>query len=774
MPDLEETRRTRFLLTSLVIGFVFILTLLLLAGAYPLLLAPPPTQTPTVTQTPTASATFTPTPAVTLTPSITPTPRPTFTPTPSLTPTETTTPTITPTPTGPPFPTQARPIPGFLGYKLQPWSPDQAQQLIDLLEYYPNRLSTNARGPDNAGFYESFTYAALAEQEALLRFPDAPQVKKWRWNLAYDLARTGNSQALDRYADLIVKALNQGEITPPGLSAWFHAQEPRLSLYLIQLKPPAGFTGSYLLEIRSQGSAYIWLLENQGHYSASVLANNFDFIHGTQSTSLLSDLTGDGIEEVAFYTTNQPGDFQLHPPQVFDLSQPTAEPLSFRPSQATTDIGMDFNNHWVIVKNDAGQNALQFQTDVFPACPVTIERTYQWNGEFFELTKEQYNVKTGLTNLSLCHFIVDHAAVNWGPEAAIQIMEKLLPGWPPAQDEQGNPYPTDARDEWRYRLGIYHALIGSMTAATRYMTDIVNNPVTVESRWIEPAKAFLSTYQRPDDIYRACTQAVNCDPAEALQLLIKQMPAKEQQDIMSYLAQNGVSLRATGTFDFNADGITERWFTVRHRPGEKLEFWILEQDQYGVQAVRVDTIESDLPSITYDNNKQDPPVIWLDSAIAFTFQRDPDSGEIYITHFIPPSTYPDRFKPAVVKARQALIDGKSPAEVKADLVALQTYPGLLCRATYSCDLYYYLLGLSSELAGDPRGAVDAYVRLWSDYSQSPLTLMARIKLQGPAVLITPTPTSGTGTLTITPTPGNTNTPTPTFTVTPSPTTGPYP
>jgi hypothetical protein len=133
----------------------------------------------------------------------------------------------------------------------------------------------------------------------------------------------------------------------------------------------------------------------------------------------------------------------------------------------------------------------------------------------------------------------------------------------------------------------------------------------------------------------------------------------------------------------------------------------------------------------------------------------------------------------VEKARQALfIDGKDPRAVKADLLALQVYPGLLCKATFSCDLYYYLLGLSSELAGDKHGAVDSYLRLWSDYSKSPYALMARLKLEGPALRLSPTPTSRPGTQTITPVPGITTTPTPTpnrtVTNTPTPTTGPYP
>jgi hypothetical protein len=135
---------------------------------------------------------------------------------------------------------------------------------------------------------------------------------------------------------------------------------------------------------------------------------------------------------------------------------------------------------------------------------------------------------------------------------------------------------------------------------------------------------------------------------------------------------------------------------------------------------------------------------------------------------------------------------------------LQEIPGLLCKATWSCDEYYYLLGLASELANDEISAADAYQFLWLNYSKSPFTQMARLKLiavggvQAPTITITLTPsstptitrTSGPSTSTptrtpITPTPTVTGTPptatpTPTATNTPSappistPTTGGYP
>jgi hypothetical protein len=105
-------------------------------------------------------------------------------------------------------------------------------------------------------------------------------------------------------------------------------------------------------------------------------------------------------------------------------------------------------------------------------------------------------------------------------------------------------------------------------------------------------------------------------------------------------------------------------------------------------------------------------------------------------------------------------------------------PGLLCKPTWSCDEYYYLLGLASELAGDEVSAVQAYQRLWLDYSKSPYTTMARLKLQitdtpftpvtpstTPSPTLSPMATQTTTTLTVTGTSG-----TPTATVTSATTT----
>jgi hypothetical protein len=752
----NDIKRTRFLITNLIIVSIFILTLVILVVSYPTLLAPEPTATSTITPTqlPTFTASPTvPTATITPTPTTTRTPRPTLTPTITPTPTKTLTPTPTVTATGPATLTPATPQLGEERYRLNTWTADDAAHLVDLMEYYPNTLSQKARGDDNAAYYAAFSYAVVAQQEALLRFPDAPQANQWRWGLAYDLARTGDSSAGKQYANLIAQALNRGEVNIRQLDTWFQTQEPRLGLNVIELKPISGYLSSYLLQVRGEGSAFIWLLETTGAFQTHMLTSDFDFVKAPKAYSIISDLTGDGNEEVAIYHASSPGTTSMIPPRVFSLAQVPARELNFLPSQATFDIGTDYVNYWAVIQNADGGNDLQFRGNAFPACPVTLMQTFHWNGEAFERTDKQFEVTPPAADtLGYCQAIVDHAANFWGPEAATQIMETLLPEWPPAVDEQGKPLPPDARDEWRYRLGIYQALSGNEQSAVQTLQSVYDNPTSVDSNWVIPAKKFLDLYQKPEDIYKACVQTELCNPADAIRYLIGTLSAEQYPDAYQYLWQSGVTLGASGYFDFDQDGETERWFTVRPHPGEKLEFWILTPSKTQVHALLVASIDSTRPDLSLQPETQ-PTVTWLDSTVAFSLQRDPDTLVPYLTYYPLQYVWPNRYLDGLQADEKALFSGADPSQVANDLLNLQENPGLLCAPYWTCDPYYYLLGLSSELAGEERQAVSAYLYLWWNYSKSPFTTMSRLKLVTGATFITETPP-----VTFTPTPPSTPTP----------------
>jgi hypothetical protein len=797
----DEAKRIRFLLTNLVILFIFVLTLVFLIASYPDLLAPPPTATPTITNTviPTLTPTpILPSPTITLTPTPTRTRLPTFTPTITNSPTPTSTSTPSPTPTGPPTLTPARPVPGNERYNLQPWTSANAANLVERMENYPNTLPRQARGDDNSAYFAAFKYAVFAQEEALLRFPDTPQAEAWRWGLAYDLARTGDPQAASHYADLILQGLNRGETSLDGLSAWFHDKEPRLDLYPIILKPLSGYTGNYVLEIRGGGSAFIWLLNTPGAYQAYPIFTDFDFVNTPGFQTILSDLNGDGFEDLAIYQQTRTGDLNLILPRVFNLAQVPAQPLPFRPSQSSFTIGMDYTNYWAIQRDETGKNLLAFQSSIFDACPITIQRIFKWDGSFFSLVSTAYQPEPNPATLNYCPTMVDHAAQTWGSEPALKLVQATLDAWPPALDLQGKPYTMDGRDEWRYRLGIYQALNGDAQGAIATMQAIVDSPALPASRWIEPAQNFLDSYHSHEDIYRACVQAQFCDPGQAIKQIISSLPARQSDQAVDLLWKSGVTLRASGFYDFYGTQENLRWFTVRHHPFEKLQFWILAASPDRIQALYVASIDSNQPTLTIQETTQDggaqAPVIWLDDVAAFSLQRDPDSLAPYLTYYPVAYHWPNRFEQGLQAASQALFGGSPPAKVVQQLVDLQTNPGLLCAPYWTCDPYYYLLGLANELAGNKSAAIDAYLQVWWDYSNSPYTTMVRLKVSGASVLpsgtpsasITPIPTNvatstatetanpaGTATQTVTGTPP-TETPTPTETLTPTPSETPTP
>lgn len=752
----QDPQQTRFLLTNLVILGILILTLVFLVAAYPTLLAPDPTPTPTLA--PTRQPTFTasptrPTPTITHTPTITRTPLPTRTPTITPTPSPTGTPTQTPTPTGPPTLTPAAPVPGAENYGLTAWTPEKADALIELLNDYPNTLPENARGEGNTAYYDAFSYAVFAQREALLRFPDAPQNERWRWGLAYNLARLGDPEAAEVYAQLIAGGLNRGEVEPPALRGWFAEREPRLEVNTVDLDEPSrGTVSSQLVELRGGGGAYFWLRQTPSAYSLQVLYSHFDFVRQPVTSAVIADLTGDGVIEAAIYQSQPDDDLATVPPRIFSLGESPARELEFLPAAARFTVGTDFRNNWIVTTGEGGQAQLAFETRVFPACPVIVRRTYGWNGEFFQFERSRFEVRPPATSVAHCRQTVDHAAQVWGPRAAIQIMEPLLPAWPPPADEEGNPFPPDARDEWRFRLALYHALVGELEPAREMMQAIVNTPVVPNSSWVEPAQQFLEAYRAPEDVYRACADLPFCLPEAAIHFLIDKLKPDDFPQVITLLNEAGVTLRATGYFDFDGDGQNERWFTLRHEPLGRLEFWVLAQSPGGAQAMRIAALDANDPSLAnleedFVAPNQPAPVTFLNGEVAFSMQREPGTREPYILTVALRQTYPNRFWEGYQAAEAALFAGEDPEEVRRALRSLEDYPGLLCEGDWSCDPYYYLLGLTNELTDRSAAASENYLFLWWNYSRSPFTTMARFKLAFTGVVPTtaaaPSPTAGT-------------------------------
>lgn len=786
-----EIRRQRFLLTNLVIIFIFALTLIFLVSAYPVLLAPPPTATATVTNTrpPTLTPTPTrPTATITPTPTITFTPRPSFTPTFTLTPSRTASPTVTPTPAGPPTLTPARPVADNNAYSLQTWTPREADYAAQLLLNYPNLLGERARGEDDAAYYAAYTYSISALREALLRFPRATEAVEWRWQLAYSLALTGDATAGQAFAELIAGGLNSQETDPEDLGDWFHTREPRLDLEIRQLEPLSGYLSTYLVQIKGPGGAFIWLRQTSSAYQAEVLFSGFDFVHNPAYDFTIGDLTGlpeaPTPAEVVIYPITPPEDLSLKAPLVFSLEQVPAVQLLFQPSAMRLPIRASYQARWEVVRLQERRAALRFSARVFPACPVDVQRDFTWDGSAFRGWSPLYWPRPSQETLYACAGVVDHASRQWGPEATARVLRAILPMWPPPSDANGQAYPADSQAEYRYRLGIQQALIGQAGNAQ----DSLNQAISDGSGpWRQAAIRFQQEYQQPDNLYRACVAVADCDPAAALLQLVDKLPASELPRIDEILNQAGVSVRAAGYFDFDGDDQRERWITLRHRPLEKLRLYVLAQSRSQVRLVPLGTLDNNLPVFSYLDEDQIPPVVLVDNGVqAWRMLRDEGSADPAFEPVQLAKEYPNRFNDAVQTIEDDFWAGGDPFSARTALNALADYPGLTCAATFTCDHYYYLLGLTNELYGDDILAVEAYLVLWRDYARSPYTTLARLKLAGLALPVGPTatvtpavapttsgtpPTSTASNTAPTPTTGAT---TPTPTRTPTPEGGSYP
>ncbi len=730
------------------------------------------------------SSTFTPSPV----PSATPSPQPTWTPlptlTPSITPTPTTTGTVTPQPP-PPTLTPARPREEAEAFQIAEWLPQDFDYVIALAENYPNTLSEDQRGPLNRDYYAAYGYATILQGEALLEYPNAFEATNWDWGQAYNLARTSNPQAVVRYATLINAAYNTEGVQIGNLEGWIRQNDPRLWLETIKRPAVGENLKNQVLKLNSEGgSAYLWLVETTSGTAVYPLSSEFNFPERVLPAHYWSDITRDGVEELVIHHPDAPIR-EIRFPRVFDLSQTPPSELHFKPNQ-DFDIGLESEYLWDAVVGESGGEDLRYTATVYPPCPVTIYHTYHWNGIWIELNQADYAIRPVPGIASYCELVVNQAAWVWGPETAIPLMETLLPDWPPTGASEPRTYPADAKDEWRYRLGIYYALTGDTLTADEYFQDLIDTPTIPGSRWVNPALEFQRGLDSPEGIYQACIPSEFCDQRVALRNLVAAIPPNADHGIFYYLTRAGIAIRYTHEFDFEGDGIPERYLTFRHHPDQKLEFWIMPEKtigaekESGYEALFVDTIDVSQPTLTRYVTRQGISIVWLNTQQSFTLGRFTGTDEVYVIRYAPSYFYSDYTLEAVDSAVNALLSGAAPLPIRDELVALRRSENFACLTEDDCAYFYYVLGLANQLGLDEGGAVDSYLFIWNEYPNSPFTYMARLKLAykpgfGPPPTYTPTPTNtatATNTPTITPTPTMTHTPgpspTPTLTHTPGP------
>ena len=462
---------------------------------------------------------------------------------------------------------------------------------------------------------------------------------------------------------------------------------------------------------------------------------------------------GSSGEVVGIFPTRIHESLHYRPPSIFSLITQPPEQLPFALFSPPA-IGPDFNNNWQPIEVGDEPGDLQFTDVVFPACPVTVSHFYNWNGLEFTFLEDIYQISPDPDLLSYCEYVVNHSINVWGLEPTIQLMETLLPIWPPETTTTGKDYPEDGLDEWRYRLSIYHALLANQDQAIKYSQLIIDEPSSPDSRWIEPAADLLANYQTQRDIYRVCLNAEYCNPRLGFQSLIETISNEEYSELIKILEQAGVDLRSRGFFDFDNSGESEQWVVIRHQTATPQEFWILSPNESHLQTVFVTTLNDNTPGISYLEPISEPPIVVLEPDITFHYIRLSPENEPVIVFVEPEVIYAsDRTEQELDNLEEKLLSGGDPAFVQEELIILSESPHFTC-SFLLCPRFLYLLGLASELANDEFSAVAAYLDLWRDYPGHPYTIMARFKLDStfeptptpfPTSLATPIPSIPTAT-----------------------------
>ena len=609
----------------------------------------------------------------------------------------------------------------------------------DLADSYASRMrqapNDRFKGDDlNTNEYLAYyRYAVLAYREALLRFPEDWRTERWSWGLAFALGMTGDPQAVDMYTTFLRQGLETPGRQVTDLPAWFKEHEPDLTMSVNLLKPRTGTLESALIEIQP-AALFFYYERTPNQRMVWPLTANFDMLNG-QGARWLALETADGSAEIALYLPDADGSWLAYP-RIFTIpgGAPPIERMVQHPTPYNFMMALD-----VHLQSLPTQDGLTISALGFPACPVVIEDTYQDGGDGYQFQGRTYRFGEGALalpqNLANCQTLLSVIEGAWPLDGILAVMGKLAPLWPPALDTSGHPYPPGSGEALRTRLAAYELAAGTT----------INNS------------------------YKECQLTAYCNLRPVLS---KAVLNGNPETALAQLLEAGLVTGGNGSFDFNQDNILERWFTVRHRETDALEFWILVQTNLGIRPVYVGLAEVPSPTIYFREDGSSPPVFQLVNSEGHVLKFDGMGNPWIDSQAVTPllTTYT---LDQLILAEQELFNGVHPSIVRQRLQWVLDSGRFNCLNDRICDRFYYLLALTYEMTGNKTEAVDTYIKLWWENSTSPLTTIARLKLLfNPPPTETPTftPTNtNTPTVTLTPDPLKSSTPTSTVTLTLTPT-----
>lgn len=621
--------------------------------------------------------------------------------------------------------------------------------LIARLEAYPNTLPEDARGYNDSEYYQAYEPATVALEEALLRFPDDPLVDRWRWQLAYNYVRSGDARAASMYASLMEAALAEveGDERPlETLPAWFARHEQRLRLAPAGAGSPIPLLRLAVATPEETGSsgAYFYLKEEAGktHIYPLAYQNAFDLAHGAGMEAGVADVTGDGHEELIAVHAHQPGGnstFYYTDLLVYELATDPPRLLPFSPP-ANTHLGWGQTDGWTVVEAGSGPR-LQVRQSPSERCDAVATVTvYAWSGEKLQEVESGYEIGESAGSRYCLPFVF--AAAEAGQDEALRYLEESV--------YRGGP---EQADEWRYRLGLYHALAGNREEAAGYLEDLIAKPAGNERAWIRNATRFLDGFETPAGLYGACGAADLCNTSQALRRLVELQPPTAYALTAQQLRTWGVPVTRWGYFDMEGDGTLEQWLLVA--AGARFEFWIVVPGEDGVRARFVDTIAGNAYAAEMARLTEvgGTPILRLDNGrerILFTYRNDTtvEDQPLVMVLRLQSANESDNYTAQLLSESQtALWKGEEAAPVAETLVRFRQdaefdcMPGSL---NTICPEYAYTLGLAQELSGDEAAATATYLGLWQEYPDTPYATMARSRVapvpvptQSPTITVTP-------------------------------------
>lgn len=671
--------------------------------------------------------------------------------TPTILPTVTATPTALPSATGtatlPATLTPATPPPdGQVGWQLVPWTAAEADRLI---AQEASRLEALLDDPLYGSTYGyelwlgQHAYLVDLEQEALLRFPDATQAERWRWDLAYHQGLAFTSPAapdapeLASYRTLIAVALNSGEATLDTLQTWLTTRDPRLSFAVVGLEPPTSVDASALVEIDQL--AFLWVGQHGSTYDVYGLLSNLAYFREASGRHDILDVTGDGFPELVLSYSQGTccGFYSEYALYTLDCGWPErlriVGPDQTRPSLITMSGG-------TLTALTAGENdgrpGLAFEaTEGDPylePCRVRRIDRYAWNGMVLEWQSRSYAVLPPGSgdDRSLCQWA---STVGHSPDEVRVVALALAHAY-----EVGGRETLPLRV--RFRLGEFLLRHGQVARAKALLEELLEQPVSVspevELPWRDGAQTLLESIAGGQPFDEVCQRMALCDRNALLAERVAAMPVVQAPQLAASLSAAGFDVRGFGQLSGSATGQPVWWLVVRDALTGQRAFWLVAIATDRLVANAVSMVLVDQPSVTVYSDVAGQTRLTIDAS------EGPILVELHVAQPGAPWVFVSSARTSTASSTDRataemdfvldrltrdLLAGEAPGPIRDILQGLRN--NLSCPTNPMCVRTDYLLGLSSDLLGEEAAAVEAYLRAWRAAPDSPTALWIRMRLR---------------------------------------------